>query len=201
LGFGASALRNESFSFSVLTTKNNKMITKQYHTPAHLFLDNQPYFITGAIFKKRRLLADSELKQVLLTIIKRNFQKLEWQLNAYVILDNHYHLLGISNKGEDLATLIRGIHGASSRVIRQKVDCELPVWWNYWDYCPRGETDYYTKLNYLLTNPIKHGYVSDLNDYSFSSFPSKLKAIGREAMIEQFRVYADYSLVDLYDDF
>ncbi len=178
------------------------MITKQYHTPAHLFLDNMPYFITGAIYEKRCLLADPELKQGLLEIITQSFQKVGWQFNDYVTLDNHYHLLGISNIGKDLPTLIKAIHGGSSRIIRQKVACELPVWWNYWDYCPRDEKDYYTKLNYLLTNPIKHGYVTDLNDYPFSSFSDRLMKIGREAMIEQFRLYPEYQFIDdLYDDF
>ena len=178
------------------------MIKKQYHTPAHLFLDNMPYFITGAIYKRRCLLADPELKQALLALITKNFQKVGWRLNAYVILDNHYHLLAISNKGKDLPMLIKAIHGGSSRIIRQKVACELPVWWSYWDYCLRDERDYYTKLNYLLMNPIKHGYVSDLNDYPFSSFPDRLVKIGREAMVKQFRFYPEYQCAgDLYDDF
>jgi putative transposase len=178
------------------------MLKQHPNTPAHLFLDDTPYFITGAIYQKRHLLTDPELKKQLLSLIEKNFQAVGWQLNDWVILDNHYHLLGISHKGSDLSKMIRGIHGASSGIIRQKKHCDLPVWWNYWDYCTRDDKDYYTKLNYLLTNPIKHGYVTNLNDYPFSSFEFTLNNKGREAMTKQFRTYPDYQHLDeIYDDF
>lgn len=178
------------------------MLKKQFHSPTHLFLDKTPYFITGAIYQKRPLLADSAIKQDLLSLIKKNFHHYHWQLKEYVILDNHYHLLGISDQGKDLSKLMKAIHGASSHLIRQKIDCELPVWWNYWDYCPRDEKDYYTKQNYLFINPIKHGYVDNLNDYLFSSFLSRLSDVGRETMVKQFRDYPKQQQIDdIYDDF
>jgi hypothetical protein len=39
------------------------MLKKGPHTPAHLFLDNTPYFVTSAIYQKRQLLADDGIKQ------------------------------------------------------------------------------------------------------------------------------------------
>ena len=177
------------------------MLKKSFHTPAHLLLDDMPYFITGAIYQKRHLLIEAALKWDLLNLIKKNFQQVDWQLKEYVILDNHYHLLVISNKGKDLPKIIKKTHGASAHSIRRHTNCDLPVWWNYWDYCPRDEEDYYTKLNYLFTNPIKHGYVDHLNDYPFSSFLARLTKIGREAMIQQFRCYPDYCDKTIYDEF
>jgi len=179
------------------------MLLKQHpNTPTHLFLDDALYFITGAIYQKRHLLVEPELKQLLLSLIEKNFQAVGWQLKDWVILDNHYHLLAVSRKGQDLSRILKGIHGASASPIRQKTRCDLPVWWNYWDYCPRDDNDYYTKLNYLFMNPIKHGYVTNLNDYPFSSFSSTLTQIGREAMSKQFHTYSDYQdLDDIYDKF
>lgn len=178
------------------------MLKRHPNTPVHLFLDDTPYFITGAIYQRRHLLTDQELKKQLLNLIEKNFQAVGWELNDWVILDNHYHLLGVSRKGLDLSRIIRGIHGASAGIIRQKTHCDLPVWWNYWDYCTRDDNDYYTKLNYLLTNPIKHGYVTNLNDYPFSSFEITLNNKGREAMTKQFRTYPKYQRLDeIYDDF
>jgi len=178
------------------------MLKRHPNTPAHLFLDDTPYFITGAIYQKRHLLVDLELKQLLLDLIKKNFQLFDWQLNDWVILDNHYHLLGISRKGLDLPKIIKRIHGGSASIIHQKTHCERPVWWNYWDYCTRDDEDYNTKLNYLLTNPIKHGYVKNLNDYSYSSFSSLLNEKSKEALIQPFRDYPDYQQIDeIYDGF
>jgi len=87
---------------------------------------------------------------------------------------------------------MQNIHKLSGFLISQKIQCEKPIWWNYWDYCLRNEKEYLIRLNYLLNNPIKHGYVTNLNDYPFSSFHSYLKKIGRTCLIEQFRDNPEY---------
>lgn len=173
------------------------------HTPAHLFLDDTPYFITGAIKFKRPLLKRTDLKMTLLTELRTYFDKYHWELHHWVILDNHYHLLGQSHRGEDLTQIMRSVHSRTAREIKPATDCRLPVWWNFWDYCPRNEADYYVRLNYLFNNPAKHGYVTDLNDYPFSSFHQTLEQEGRAALSAQFTNYPAYKtliLREAYDD-
>ncbi len=180
------------------------MLKRHKHTPAHLFLDNKAYFITGAIHQKRFLLAAPELKQKLMELIKRYFDHYNWQLHHWVILDNHYHLMGKSREGKDLTAMIQSIHRASAPMIVTATGCEKPVWWNYWDYCPRDEYDYWTRINYLLYNPVKHGYVTDLNDYPFSSFQKSFSEMGRGNLAKQFQKYSGYRnlvLKEADDDF
>jgi len=47
-------------------------------------------------------------------------------------------------------------------------------------------------MNYLLVNPIKHGYTKDLNDYPFSSFHKSLDETGREQLKMQFKDHTEY---------
>ncbi len=173
------------------------MLKYHPHTPVHVFLDDTAYFITGAIYQKRMLLRHADLKETLLTIIQKNFQDFGWQLEHWVILDNHYHLLGQSRKGKDLSEMFRRIHGGSSTLIREATGCELPVWWNFWDYCPRNERQYLTRMNYLFYNPAKHGYVTNLREYGFSSFHQAFAALGRERLARQFRECPDYKTLVL----
>ncbi len=168
------------------------MLKRHQHTPAHLFFDNRSYFITGAIYKKRKLLNTQSLKLMLLEKMYKYFHEYNWELTHWVILDNHYHLMVISSKGSTLTEIIKRIHGSSSHFIVQATKCDTPVWWNYWDYCPRDEKGYYIRLNYLLYNPVKHGYVADLNDYEASSFSCSIKEIGRDALAKQFYDYPQY---------
>jgi len=49
------------------------MLKRSEHTPAHLLVDNKPYFITAAIYKKRMLLAGPDLKEELIGLIRKNF--------------------------------------------------------------------------------------------------------------------------------
>jgi putative transposase len=174
------------------------MTLKRYpHNPPHLHLDHTPYFVTGAIYRKRPLLLEAKLKTHLLELIQNYFKKYDWELHHWVILDNHYHLLGKSNRGNHLSLIFRAIHSQMAIVIRAATACETPIWWNYWDYCPRHEADYYIRLNYLLANPVKHGVVAILTDYPHSSFLATLTEVGREQLVQQFRTYPEYKTLQL----
>lgn len=168
------------------------MLKRHRNTPAHLFLDDTPYFVTGAIYQKRPLLANPEIKGQLLALIQEYFQTYYWELHHWVILDNHYHLLGKSRIGEDLTHIFQSVHSRAGILIRQLTHCAKPVWWNYWDYCPRNKEDYMTRLNYLLMNPFKHGYVTNLHDYPFSSFHQLFADLGREGLAKQMSDYPEY---------
>ncbi|WP_083960710.1 REP-associated tyrosine transposase [Methylomonas lenta] len=176
------------------------MLKKSPHSPAHLLLDQAVYFITSAIYQKRPLLKPETVKQHLLDTIQTCMTEKNWQLDHWVILDNHYHLMLTSKKGDDMPGIFRKIHGLSARFIQAQGPCELPVWWNYWDYCPRDEKDYFIRLNYLLNNPLKHGYVTNLADYPHSSFHSTLETLGRNALAKQFTQYSEYKNLRLEED-
>jgi putative transposase len=179
--------------------ENIFMLKRSDHTPAHLFLDDALYFITAAIYQKRMLLAEPIMKDTVLELIRGYFEKYRWELHHWVFLDNHYHIIGKSRKGKDMTAIMRGIHYTSAVRMLEKYGCEKPVWWNYWDYCPRDENDYMTRVNYLLFNPVRHGYVKDLRDYPFSSFHKVYADAGREALSKQFRNYPDYKTLVLHE--
>jgi putative transposase len=175
------------------------MLKRYLHAPAHLFVDDTFYFITGAVYRKRPLLDSPDLKLRLLELFRGYFDKHTWNLHHWVILDNHYHLIGKSRKGKDLTAIIRNVHIISAKEIYRETACEKPVWWNYWDYCPRNEKDYMTRVNYLLYNPVRHGYVKDLRHYPFSSFNKVYAETGRDSMVKQFRNYPDYKTLVLHE--
>lgn len=170
------------------------------HHPPHIFHDETVYFLTAAIYKKRPLLQSVELKWQLLGVIENTLNQFAWEFLHWVILDNHYHLLAKSANGNDFPDIMRKIHSVSGFYIKQATQAERPVWWNYWDYCPRDEVDYFKRLNYLFNNPIKHGYVTGLNDYPFSSFHRYLAEQGRERLVRQFKKYGGYQELDFVED-
>jgi putative transposase len=180
------------------------MLKSSEHTPTHLSADDSLYFITGAIYGKRPLLEKTYLKEKLSELVKKYFDIYNWKLYHWVTLNNHYHLIGKSRKGEDLSALMQNIHRTSAIKIHKVTGCKKPVWWNYWDYCPRNEEEYMTRVNYLLNNPVKHGYVRNLKDYPFSSFHILWAEKGRDNLLEQFRKYSgykDFLLPEKEDDF
>ncbi|MDP2099970.1 MAG: transposase [Methylobacter sp.] len=175
------------------------MLKRNPHRPAHLLLDSSAYFITGSIYEKRHLL-DDDLKNDLINLMKQEFARCNWDFSHWVILDNHYHVMVNSFKGEDLPKIIGRLHFKSGKLIRKKVISQSPIWWNYWDYCPRNEKDYFVRLNYLLNNPVKHGYVEKLNAYPYSSFHQYLGRHGREELVSQFKKHPEYQRIELEND-
>jgi len=109
------------------------MERKDYlHNPTHIFIDDSAYFITAAIYNKRPLLEDPQLKIMLLDRIKASFARYQWELHHWVILDNHYHLLGKSRNGQDLTKIIKQIHSVSGFHIKNATQAQQIIWWNYW---------------------------------------------------------------------
>ena len=97
--------------------------------------------------------------------------------------------------------------GASSSVTVTKPEAsssqfsQLKIWYQYWDWIIRNEKDFYTHLNYIHENPIKHGLVKNLEklaNYQFCSYKEWLDKFGEEAMGDIIRIYpvADYSAWD-----
>ena len=176
------------------------MLHRHQNTPAHLYMDDTSYFITSAIYQKRPLLKTDALKRGLLDSIRSSMDVFGWTLEHWVILDNHYHIMAHSRYGVDLTELMRRLHGSSAHAIIAATHCEKPVWWNYWDYCPRDERDYLVHLNYLLYNPVKHGYVADLKEYPYSSFHNLMREMGKESLAKQFREYREFRALEVEDD-
>jgi len=175
-------------------------ISKNSTRPAHIYLDNSPYFITASIWLHRKLL-DDESKTKLSELIQTVFKEYQWKLEAWVILDNHYHLLCQSKNGKDLSKIINKIHSISSKFIKSSQNVEGKIWSNYWDYCPRDENDYNVRwCYYLLNNPVKHGYVADLHDWQWSSFHELYEEKGRNNLQEQFLKFSEYKSLELFED-
>ncbi len=77
---------------------------------------------------------------------------------AWVILSNHYHLLVHVGNFDVLSDLFRRIHGATARQwnLEENVT-KRKIWYRWSDRAIRSERHYYTTVNYIHYNPVKHG--------------------------------------------
>jgi len=178
-----------------------EILKKYKHNPAHVFLDDTFYMITAGTYRKIHHLKSDDDKKLLFEIIKEFCNEFEWILREWVILDNHYHLMVKSRKGSDLPKLLGKIHRKSTYFLKRKNKIlTLHFWWNYWDTCVRGERDFYARINYIFYNPVKHGYVTKIENYIWSSFQHSVKENREEAIRKQFEKY-DFQNLKVKDDF
>ena len=140
------------------------------HHPPHILEDNTWYFITAHTLGEKDL-GREDFKNIWINIIKELTKKFNYRLFAWVILNNHYHILCKVRKSKELPTFINRLHGSTSYYINKK-RCSQgeKIWQNYWDRIVRDEKDFWIKFNYIHYNPVKHGCVNKPEDWEFSSF-------------------------------
>lgn len=155
-------------------------IYKEYkHNPPHLFLPNTKYFITGATYLRKHFLINNDAKIALRNSIIKGFTDKGWVLEDWVILNNHYHLMVNSTDNTSLLNLIiKDIHRFNALWLKKNIP-ELKnediLWYNYWDSCITFETSYYSRLNYIWYNPVKHGYVEFPGEWAHGSYFYRVK--------------------------
>ena len=164
---------------------------KSYHPP-HLFADNLPYFITARTFNRQRIWHTVTAKRAFVSELRAAIQKCDITLYAWAVLDEHYHLLIHVQKRNDLTTFMRRLHSTTAIMINKRDHKPgRKVWYNYWDYCPRDERDFYRVFNYIHIQPVKHGKLPVPRGISPGSSDSRY-ALSPERMPELHELLARY---------
>jgi putative transposase len=113
------------------------------HHPPHVYLDDTWYLITSRVYDGCHLLRPEGHKKVVRDQLKALVIEFRLQLAAWVILDNHSHILAKSPVGADLSRFIGRWHGRTSFELNGLDGTRgRQVWHNYWDTCIRTEADY-----------------------------------------------------------
>lgn len=106
------------------------------------------------------------LRQVVSSVKQRH----PFIIHGWVVLPDHLHaLIELPANDSDYATRWRLIKSGFSKAIPQEEyrstvrrrRGERGIWQRrYWEHCIRNEADYRAHMDYIHTNPIKHGLVA-----------------------------------------
>jgi putative transposase len=130
---------------------------KPYHPPHH-YADSLFYFITARTFDRRRVWRSDVAKRIFLAELRSAVLDYGVPLYAWAILREHYHVLVYIEQRSQLVSFIKRLHGASAIQINKRERTPgRKVWYNYWDYCPRDDRDFYRVFNYIHIQPVRHG--------------------------------------------
>ncbi len=157
------------------------------HQPFHLYINQKVYFFSVHTYHNipilRSVKRKCEFRQKLRDVaLERNCEIIAW-----VVLDNHYHFLLGTDKGKDIQTIFKTIHGTTSfKWNKEDNKRGRKIWHSYWDYCVRSEKEYWTRFNYIHYNPVKHCGVKRMEDYEFSSFNYYVRSKGHEWLMSAF---------------
>ena len=141
------------------------------HAPVHRITSDGIYMITGATLDKQRLFNTdnklSMLERELLSLAKQY----QWQLEAWGVFVNHYHIITRGHGGNDsLEKFQKHLHANTARNLNKQDSSQgRQVWYNYWDKKLTFERSYLARLNYVHQNAVKHGLVAVANQYPWCS--------------------------------
>lgn len=100
-------------------------------------------------------------------------------IDAVVVLPDHLHAIWtLPPKDADYAGRWRGIKSHFTRALSKagvklarNPKGEYNLWQRrYWEHTIRNETDMARHVDYIHYNPVKHGYVTSVVDWPYSSF-------------------------------
>ncbi|MFC1750992.1 transposase [Pseudomonadota bacterium] len=112
-------------------------------------------------------------------------QQRPFEINAWVVLPDHLHAVWTLPEGDaDYSSRWREIKKHFSkqlpvneyRSLTRMKNAERGIWQRrFWEHTIRDDADYRHHVDYVHINPLKHGYVSAVKDWPYSSFHREVK--------------------------
>jgi len=99
-----------------------------------------------------------------------------YQLHAFVLMPDHFHVLLTPAADKTLERVVQYIKGGSAHRMGEELKLHFPVWQRgFSDHRIRGAEDYEKHLRYIELNPVKKRLVSVVNEYPWSSASGKFQ--------------------------
>ena len=140
------------------------------------------YFFTVVMFCRLPLLASPEAVAILREAIRAEKARRAFHIEAMVILPDHIHALWtLPDNDADYSIRWRNIKRSFSQQIdpivrpiildsRQRKG-EQAIWQRrFWEHRIRSASDFNHHVDYIHYNPVKHGLVTRVSDWPYSTF-------------------------------
>ena len=132
------------------------------------------YFFTVVTYGRRPWRTQPDIYQRLREAFRHVASARPFRVDAIVVLPDHLHCIWqMPETDSDFSTrwrLIKHFVSRSANTILSERN-EKYLWQRrFWEHQIRDELDWRRHMDYLFFNPMKHGYVSKVGDWKFSSF-------------------------------
>lgn len=173
-----------------------------WHSPPHPESPGAYRIVTGTCFEHAPILSSPKRLQWFENELLEMLKAKGVACAAWCVLPNHYHALVQIEGMRDFTRELGRLHGRTSLVMnREDAAAGRKVWFRSQDRCMRSERHFYASLNYIHNNPVKHGYVSQWQDWPFSSMHWYLGAEGRDWLLDVWKSYPLLNYGAGWDDF
>lgn len=178
--------------------------TGWHHSPVHQLDSSGAYMVTCGTIGKKPILTTPERLSEFQSLLFKYAKKHGWRLQAWAIMNNHYHWIGLSpqddSDAKSLKMLTSQLHEVSTkRLNRIDATAGRKIWYNYWDSHITFNASYYARLKYVHNNPVHHGVVKEASNYPWCS-QTWLQRTANSAFVKQLNSLKT-DLLKVVDDF
>ena len=141
------------------------------------------YFFTVVTDGRRPIFRDATAVATFEAGLNRIKDRHPFDIDAYVFLPDHIHTVWTLPDGDaDFSTRWRLIKEAFTKVFVRRNNLherspsrtakgEQPIWQRrFWEHVIRDDADFCAHIDYIHSNPVRHGLVSAPRDWPHSSF-------------------------------
>lgn len=141
----------------------------------------QWYFVTVVTHVREPIFSDESACKILKSSFHEAHRHYPFRLAALVILPDHWHALirpgirEVIRKGEEDSlpdrqpVVIEQVVGAVKRVVLRDLKMRGTSIWQtrFLDHRIRDDRDFLQHIDYIRSNPVKHGYVTEPDQYGW----------------------------------
>jgi putative transposase len=172
------------------------------HSPPHQVRDRRVYLLTAACYEHACNMSSPRRRQQLLDALFAVLKAKRLEIRAWVVLPNHYHLLVHLMDFDVLGGCLRQVHGPTAREWNREDGTRgRKVWYRFSDRAIRSQRHYYSTLNYIHYNPVKHGWAPSPYTWEDSSVHWYVHDFGREWLRDLWARHPIRSYGRGWDDF
>ena len=152
--------------------QRRKLQLRPWHGPPH-FTGQQTsqYLITSTCYEHAPIIGTSmERMDDFAAQLYQSFESLHAVIHAWCVLPNHYHVLTTTPDLPLLVTQLGKLHGRMSFAWNGEDTSRGRICWHrVADRAMRSESHFWTTVNYIHHNPVKHGHASKWTEWPWSS--------------------------------
>ena len=135
-----------------------------------IYYENAVYHITARGNNRRNILEESSEKEIFLKVVAKYQKRFSFKIYAYVLMDNHFHMLVECHRLHNISKVMQPILLAYSCHYRNRHNYIGHVWQGRFNSkVIEGENYIVECINYIHFNPVKAKMINDAASYGWSS--------------------------------
>jgi REP element-mobilizing transposase RayT len=165
---GRAADPNSSSWASAMPTTDNQ-VHKHLRRLERVWIDQPIYFVTTCTFRRRAVLATSQIATLLSDEWRDAHDRHGWAIGRYVIMPDHVHFFCRAElDAKSLPIFMQKWKQWSSKRMAREIKLAGSVWQGeFFDHVLRSSESYNQKWDYVKENPVRAGLAKKSDDWPF----------------------------------